>query len=235
MIVCISCGHEHTEKFCPNCGEKSDVEKITLSSIFKSAISTLIDMDRGFLYNLKYLLINPKKLTEDYINGKRKGIFNPISFLLVAVTVYLLIETNFKPIRIQSGRDINNTELYNLSYQAGKIIREYFRYFWVLCVFPYAMLTKLFFKRFNYLEHVANGAFIFGIATIVGTICYGILKTPLIFNPFLYATLYWLTYRVYKNDKFKTEALVMTFVILLLFVIILLFSIFLIGYIKTSI
>ena len=49
-------------------------------------------MDKGFLFNLKMLFLNPKSITVEYILGKRKGILNPISFLILSVSLYLILE-----------------------------------------------------------------------------------------------------------------------------------------------
>jgi len=92
-MICITCEEEHSEKFCPNCGERSGVKKITLTSILEDAFSTITNMDKGFLFNIKNLVINPRKTTTDYIFGKRRGILNPIAFLIMSITIYLVIES----------------------------------------------------------------------------------------------------------------------------------------------
>ena len=55
-MICLSCDNDHNENFCPDCGEKSGVKKITFSSTIEDALSGLINMDRGFLFNLKSLV-----------------------------------------------------------------------------------------------------------------------------------------------------------------------------------
>ena len=85
-MICISCHTEHNENFCPNCGERAGVKKITFRSTIEDAFSTLTNMDKGFLFNIKALVINPQKLTTDYLIGKRRGILNPISFLIISIS-----------------------------------------------------------------------------------------------------------------------------------------------------
>ena len=78
-MICVSCNNEHNDKYCPNCGEKNGIKKITLASIIEDTFSSVTNMDRGFLYNIKALILKPQKLITDYILGKRRGILNPIS------------------------------------------------------------------------------------------------------------------------------------------------------------
>ena len=60
---CVSCHNVHDEKYYPNCGEKSGIQRITLRSMIEDTFSSITNMDRGFLYNLKTLTLNPKKIT----------------------------------------------------------------------------------------------------------------------------------------------------------------------------
>lgn len=94
-MICISCNKQHNEKFCPNCGEKAAVKKITFKSIIEDIFLTVTNMDKGFLFNLKNLSLKPRPFISSYIRGKRKGIFNPMSFLIISITIYLIGENFF--------------------------------------------------------------------------------------------------------------------------------------------
>ncbi len=59
-MICIACENEHQENFCPNCGERAGIPKITFKSMFVEAFKTVTNMDKGFLLNLKYLTLHPK-------------------------------------------------------------------------------------------------------------------------------------------------------------------------------
>ncbi len=237
-MVCISCGHEHNEKFCPNCGEKSNVPKITFSSTIQSSFTTITEMDKGFLYNLKNLTLKPKATVEEYLKGKRKRIFNPISFLIIAVTCYLIIESVFKIKSFISNElvaTVKNDLSYKIGASGGKIITQYFKYFWVFTVIPLSFLTKLFFRRYNFAEHITINSFILGQVTlIVGSISFIIFRLPLLFNPFIYISLIWYLYRVFHNKNNKMESIIMTFAILLFFVLILFSIITTIGVINLT-
>jgi len=160
-------------------------------------------MDKGFLFNVKSLFVRPQKIVIDYISGKRKNVFNPVSFLIVAVTTYLiaesLIDTSIE------GPELE-TKAYSFGDKAGKFIRYNFKYFWILSVIWLSLSTKLIFGKYNYAEHLAINSFVIGQTTLVGLIILVITKFPLLFNPIVYVFIFWMTYEIYKpkNKDFDT-------------------------------
>ena len=213
---------EHESKFCPNCGEKSDIEKITLNSIFENALSTITNMDKGFLYNLKTLSIDPRKITIDYILGRRKGILNPISFLIISISIYLILENFLKIPREQTeptAEALYYKKGYAIGHAGGKIIFEYFKYFWIFSILLYANATKLIFGKYHYLEHVAICSFVIGQATLIGLLGFLIFRQPLPLNPILYLALFIITFFIFRQGKNKFDSLLLTFTTLILFMI----------------
>ena len=230
---CTSCNYEHKENYCPNCGEKKGIKKITLASIIDDAFSSITDMDKGFLFNIKTLILKPQELTADYIRGKRKGILNPVSFLIFCVTLYLIVITFFKvPKELNVINYDPESPLYKLGSEVGKFVFTNLKYFWILTVIPLGLSLKLAFKKFNYLEHLAISSFVIGQATLVGVISYMLFKMPLVFDPIVYFTIFWLIYKIYKKNNAKIESLVLSFAILILFIIQLIIIISIIGIIK---
>lgn len=197
-MICINCNNEHESLFCPNCGEKSEVPKITFRSIFNDGLSTIISMDKGFLFNLKNLFLKPSEVVNGYIIGKRKYIYNPISYLVITISIYLIGDSLIE-LKIE-GNEIKS-KVYSAGYEAGKFIKSYLKYFWILSVIWLSLSTKLIFKKYNYAEHLAINSFIIGQATLVGFIGFLLLKLPLIFNPFIYLVIIWITYQIYKSKN----------------------------------
>ena len=190
LMICISCKTEHNNRFCPNCGEKADIKQITPRSIIEEAFSTITNMDKGFLFNFKTLFTDPRKISTDYILGKRKGILNPVSYLILLVTLYLIIENLIRiPVEKTSAtadaaKSIPQYEyLRNVSYAAGRYLRHYFKYFWIFSAVPLAASTRLIFRKYNYTEHLAISSFILGQATLIGIISYSVLRIDMVINP----------------------------------------------------
>lgn len=225
-MKCISCNYEHEENFCPNCGEKSNVDKITFTSMLRSTFLSITNMDKGFLYNLKHLTLNPRNTILDYISGKRKAIYNPITFLLISITIYIIItdqlwNTSEKIVSEEINRTdpIAHNKLKEIANNAGYIIHKYLKYFWIFTIILLANTTKLIFRRFNYAEHLTISAFIIGYATLVGLIGFFIFDWILIFNPIVFLTILFLVYKFFNNKNEKILHFIMACLSLFLFFI----------------
>lgn len=184
----------------------------------EDAFLTITNMDKGFLYNLKMLFLNPKAITIDYVLGKRRGVLNPISFLIFSVTVYLIVESLLKkPVEPTEIQNLPKAYIGKVAYAVGKYVHTYFKYFWIVSIVPLALSTKLFFHKYNFIEHLAINSFILGQATLLGLICYVILKINMIVNPLVYVFIGWLLYRVFMIEKNKLEIFFKSFGTVVLF------------------
>jgi hypothetical protein len=222
MMICINCENDHNNKFCPECGEKVEVPKITFSSIFAEGFSRITTMDKGLLFNLKNLLLNPKRIVIDYINGKRKSIFNPISFLLICITIYLIGESFLQAEKLVDTNTIEkmkSNKIFSIGFEAGKFIESYFKYFWILSVLWLSFATKLCFGRFSFAEHLAINSFIIGQTTLFALIGYLVLKVPLLYNPVVFILTSWMLYQVFKKKKKDLDAIILSISSVLLFFI----------------
>ncbi len=219
-MKCIACGHEHEAKFCPMCGERNAVDRISLSSILESSLASLINMDKGFLFNFKTLLIHPQELVLQYIKGKRKGILNPISFLIYTTTLYLIVISLLKlPKETVEAIQIPEAPLSKRAYEVGFFIREYIKFFWILSIIPLALSLKLIFRTYNYAEYLAMSSFIIAQSTFLGILSYLVFRIPLIFDPIVFALIYFLILRVFRNKSHLLEQLFSSLAALILFII----------------
>lgn len=231
---CISCNFSHQEKFCPNCGEKNGVKKISFKSLSTDTLSSITNMDKGFLYNVKALTLQPRKIITDFIAGKRKGIFNPISFLILALTMYVIVLTFFSSQKEITATDhIYKSEIRQISEQVGLFIRTYLKYFWLFSIIPLAAALKLIFKTYNFMEHLAISSFIIGQATLIGIISFLVFRFPFIFDPIVYLVILGLVYQIFKIKNEKVESMLLSSAVLVLFFIQLAIIIVLIGVFKS--
>lgn len=219
-MQCINCNKEHNEKFCPNCGEKSAVARITISSIIKNAASTIFNMDKGYLYNLKKMTLDPHAIVNDYLRGKRKGIYNPIAFLLISVTIYIVVDAYYY---VPTENNRVDSPIYTVGFEAAIFVKKYFKFFWILSIVWLAISTRMLFKKFNFAEHLAISAFVVGFATLIGLIGFFMFNLDILYNPFIYLTVWWLLFHIFKTKKNnKTfEVVAIAFTSTLLFFILL--------------
>ncbi len=179
-MICIDCKIDHEEKFCPNCGENAFVKPITFTSMFESAFTTITNMDKGFFFNLKNLTLRPQEMISDYIVGKRKRIYNPISFLIITVTIYLIIDSFFPNPPYNKSKPINELA-YQIGYEAGGFVKTHLKYFWILSIFWLSTSLQLFFKKYSFAENLAISSFILGFATL-GSVLSG-FNFDLLYDP----------------------------------------------------
>ena len=189
-------------------------------------------MDKGFLYNVKNLLLRPQATVEAYIEGRHKGIFNPISFLVLAVTLYLLVDAYVGGEGV--SRDGYSSEVYKAGLEAGRFLKVYFKYFWILSVAWLSFSTKLVFGKYNIAEHFAINAFVIGQATLVGFVGFVFTKIAvLLFNPLIYLSILWMTYKIFKGKRRSIDALLASLGAVLLFFLQLIVITVLIGVLRS--
>lgn len=90
-MKCKNCGHIVEGEYCNHCGQKSNVGRITLSSLLSELMESVFQMDRGFFYTLIQLFARPGKSIREYLNGQRKKYFKPIAYLITFSTIYFIL------------------------------------------------------------------------------------------------------------------------------------------------
>ena len=67
-------------EFCPQCGQPAHHHRLNLSHISHEVLHFFTHADKGIFYLVKELFIKPGVVTREYIAGKRKKYFSPLSF-----------------------------------------------------------------------------------------------------------------------------------------------------------
>ena len=89
--TCKNCGHSFQGKFCPVCGQKATVGHVSWKSVWTDFLSIWVTDSRSAVPSLLQLLGRPGFLIRDYLSGRRKVSYSPVSmlFLLALVVVVL--------------------------------------------------------------------------------------------------------------------------------------------------
>lgn len=66
------------------------------SYLVEDFFSSILQVNRGFLYTVKELFIRPGKVLSNYLAGKRVYLSRPLSFLIVTSTIYILVSFLFE-------------------------------------------------------------------------------------------------------------------------------------------
>ena len=185
MIECKNCGTAVNDKYCPHCGQKAGVKRISLGDLLKDLPHAIFHVDNGILYNVHQLFKRPGAAINDYMNGKRKPFYHPASFLLISLIL------NFLIVKIIDLHFYDGDELTTMDAITSKAILDYdamqwwfleHTYIYILLAIPASALFlfcifHLCKKEFNIAESVV---------VVLFTIAQGVL-----IQSFIYASFGW--------------------------------------------
>jgi hypothetical protein len=159
-MKCKNCNEPITGdyKYCPHCGQKSDIERLNLQQLLRDLWMAFSNTDRGILLLVRQLVYRPGKVARGYISGQRKTYFNPFSFLAIMVAIALFFILKFEDTAINySTIETNEIELLRFTFR-------YFNVFILLMCPIYGFLIWLFFigRRTNFVENLALSAYLSG-------------------------------------------------------------------------
>ncbi|HRE76705.1 MAG TPA: DUF3667 domain-containing protein [Flavobacterium sp.] len=147
------------DKFCSNCGAQVVTEKLTVKKVVHEFSERYLSFDNKFLTTFKTMFTQPELVVNGYLNGLRVRYVNPITYLIIAVTlsgisIFLmkrgyLGEIDFKAMQGNDKIPFDMKEYMNSIYDYNSVI--------VFISIPLlALVSKIVFynyKQFNYAEH----------------------------------------------------------------------------------
>jgi hypothetical protein len=91
MPACINCNSEVSTPFCPTCGQKNPVKKITIANMWSDFLSRVYGFDGMFPRTLRDLTLRPGLAARKYIEGNRVQYYGPVGYFFLMITVCLLL------------------------------------------------------------------------------------------------------------------------------------------------
>src|SRR5689334_20385034 len=82
-ITCKNCHFQYEGKFCPDCGQKADTERITYHSLAHEIPHSILHIDKGIFFTMKELFIRPAATLKEYMAGRRVKHFKPLAYVLI--------------------------------------------------------------------------------------------------------------------------------------------------------
>lgn len=149
--------------FCQDCGARVIQERISLKFLFKEFTDKVLSIDNRLLKTFFHLISKPHVVIDSYIRGVRKRYFNPVSYLLISITLSGIYLYFFKDIAAESFDTIQQVDPTNpfSDQQMGKkvydIITDYQAFFTAINIPVYAFISWLVFlnrKKYNFYEHI---------------------------------------------------------------------------------
>ena len=119
MSKCKNCGEELLKNYCPNCGQRAGVSRITLGQLISDLPHVVFHVDKGFLYNILSLLRRPGPAIREFLEGKRRPFFHPASFLVISLVI------NYLVVKILNLHLYFEDELASMDPLEAKAIKDY--------------------------------------------------------------------------------------------------------------
>ena len=140
--------------YCPSCGQSVRMISRPWLEFAREMLAELLDFDGRMLRSMKLLLTRPGFLSYEYINGRRVAYTSPIRIYLVISLVFFFVLPLILPgSSITSPDHEFSVDLYSKGM------------FLLLPVF--ALLLKIFYRQFFYIDHLVFTVHLFSAMFIV--------------------------------------------------------------------
>jgi len=173
LKYCRNCGAPVTNKYCQNCGQRASVYKVTFIETFNDLTENMLRLDAPFPLTLKMLVLNPGLLFREYLGGKRKKYYRPISFFILATLIYLFVRwvIDFEDyLEISIGTMENRIDL-ELFSQARDYMFQNIKSMAFILVFTMALSIKLFLRdKYSIPEYIAVSFYLNGFYSLLATL-----------------------------------------------------------------
>ena len=169
-VTCRNCKAEIQHHFCPYCGQKKDVKRLTWHSLVAEIAHFFSHIEHGFVNTCYQLLVKPGKTINEYIEGKRKKYHKPVGFYLIWVALFILTGT-----LISKWMGFHRTVESNLLIPAGETwsyFMEHRNVFELLLIPIIALFVWLIISRprMNYIETLVLNIYAFGVLNMMVTV-----------------------------------------------------------------
>lgn len=180
---CKNCKNSINENFCSNCGQRTTVSAINYKTLISEFQNQIFQINRGFLFTVKELIVRPGHAIQGFIGGKRKPYYKPLSFLLVSITIYIFVSylldvDSFIADFLKSfkeGFDNANQENDKFKLTDNGIIdwlktNQTYLVFVFVPIYSLASYLVFFKTKYNYYEHLVLQLYITGQQFIIITL-----------------------------------------------------------------
>ncbi|HEY3405505.1 MAG TPA: DUF3667 domain-containing protein [Ohtaekwangia sp.] len=168
-MICKNCGATIDTKFCPDCGQKAETHRITIGHLAHEFFHVMTHADKGILFLIKELIRRPGFVVKEFLEGRRKKYFNPISFIVItsALGAIASFKSGYYSAlgRVQTGQ----------ASEASEIAASNSKLLGLFLIVPiYSLLSWLFFwrPRYNFAEHVVLQSYAIGMLYIAQSLIF---------------------------------------------------------------
>jgi len=184
-IICKNCEAENQIEFtyCPQCGQKTQLHRLSLHDIVHEAIHYFTHADKGLFQLIRDLVIKRGKVAKQFVEGKRKKFYPPLTFFLLVIAMNVFVSTKTDDhvnVDIQKKypevNSIKNPEqraewiaIYERREKGIHFVNTNVNTISMISLPIIALIFWLFYRRlgYNYVEHLVAGMYMFGFYTLL--------------------------------------------------------------------
>jgi len=170
FLTCLNCGTEISDQFCPHCGQKKDVKRLTWHSLVHEVVHFFSHIEEGFIKTSVQLVYRPGSTIREYLEGKRKTYYKPVALYLVWVTIFLITRSLVS--RWMHYENISVGNILFFDHETGNYFVQHRNIFELLllpimALFVWLIITR---PKMNYIETLVLGIYIFSVIGMLNTL-----------------------------------------------------------------
>jgi hypothetical protein len=155
---CQNCSNSITteQKFCSNCGQKTDTHRLNFHFIGHEIVHAFIHADKSIFNLTKLMVVQPGVVAKNYVEGQRKRYFNPFSYFLIAVGIMAILTKVFHIMEVSGAN------------KASEFASTHFNKIVFLSIPVISLFSWLFFRKnaYNYWENLVFHIFLGGFRVV---------------------------------------------------------------------
>src|SRR5690606_21245581 len=88
---CLNCGDPTTGEYCPTCGQRKTSVHVSVAELLRDSVEDELVLNRKLPRTIRYLLLHPGMLTDEYVSGRVVRYTPPLRLYLVSSVVMFLV------------------------------------------------------------------------------------------------------------------------------------------------
>lgn len=89
--TCLNCGTTLTGRYCRECGQGSRLRPLSLWALVMEFVEEIFDLDSKVWRSLRPLMLQPGRITNEYLAGRRASYVSPLRFYLTASVLFFIV------------------------------------------------------------------------------------------------------------------------------------------------
>jgi hypothetical protein len=160
MHTCKNCGHKFEGKYCNNCSQSADTQRLNARFIWLDIKGGLLHVRKGIWYTMIQLFRRPGHMIRDYIDGKRVKYISPITLAVLLAATYALVIQDFHISLHQSASSTPDIEDKHVDVLLDWALK-YNSWLMLLTLPLISMSSFICFRRqgYNFMEHIVLNAY----------------------------------------------------------------------------